>query len=283
MTYKEIAKIAALKNVEDETIDKDWVLGHFLNAMYEFKEVTQNFIFKGDTCLKKCYFDDYRFSEDLDFTLLDTNFIVDTSFVHKIIEIAEHNSGAKFHLNKIKPQIHKDIPQGYEVEILFWGACHKPNQRPLPANRWQTKIKLDISFSEQLIEAPVHFEIYHPYSDSAIINKTIPVYPITEIMAEKLRSLIQRNRPRDIYDIWYIMQSTENTNNKAIIELLLKKAEAKNIEIVNANQFVNPQKMRKNKRAWESSLKQHLPINALPDFDTVYSQLKLIVEEILKA
>jgi predicted nucleotidyltransferase component of viral defense system len=74
MTYKEIVKIAALKNVENETIDKDWVLGHFLNAMYEFKEVTQNFIFKGGTCLKKCYFEDYRFSEDLDFTLLDTKY-----------------------------------------------------------------------------------------------------------------------------------------------------------------------------------------------------------------
>jgi hypothetical protein len=67
------------------------------------------------------------------------------------------------------------------------------------------------------------------------------------------------------------------------MELLLKKAKAKNIEIVNVNQFVNPQKIRKNKRAWESSLKQHLPINALPDFDTVYLQLKVIVEEILKA
>jgi predicted nucleotidyltransferase component of viral defense system len=42
--------------------------------MYEFKEVTQNFIFKGGTCLKKCYFEDYRFSEDLDFTLLDTKY-----------------------------------------------------------------------------------------------------------------------------------------------------------------------------------------------------------------
>ncbi|MCD4694715.1 MAG: nucleotidyl transferase AbiEii/AbiGii toxin family protein [Bacteroidales bacterium] len=283
MQYNEIVEIADKKGIKKEVIDKDWILSHFLNAIYTFTDIQENFVFKGGTCLKKCYFEDYRFSEDLDFTLLDTNFIVDTSFVNKIIEIAEHNSGAEFHLNKIKPQIHKDIPQGYEVEIGFWGAYHKPNQRPLPANRWQTKIKLDISFSEQLFEAPVYREIFHPYSDSFVINKTIPVYPMVEIMAEKLRSLIQRNRPRDIYDIWYIMQSTENINNKAIIKLLLKKAEAKNIEIVNVDQFVNPQKMRKNKRAWESSIKQHLPINALPDFDMVYSQLKLIIENVLKA
>ena len=74
MTQKEIENIAKEKQVSKSTIDKDWMLAHFLNAMYSFKDIRQNFIFKGGTCLKKCYFEDYRFSEDLDFTLLDKNF-----------------------------------------------------------------------------------------------------------------------------------------------------------------------------------------------------------------
>ncbi len=283
MQYNEIVEIADKKGIKKEVIDKDWILSHFLNAIYTFTDIQQNFVFRGGTCLKKCYFEDYRFSEDLDFTLIDPSFVIDELFFQKIIEVAEQNSGAKFHLKEIKQQLHKNIPQGYEVTILFWGAFHKPNQQVLPINRWQTKIKLDISFSEHLFEAPFYRKIYHPYSDSDLINKTIPVYPMVEIVAEKLRSLIQRNRPRDIYDIWYIMQSTGNVNNKAIKELLLKKAETKNIEISNVEQFVNTEKQRKNKRAWESSLKQHLPINTLPDFDTVYSQLKLIVENVLMA
>jgi len=32
-------------------------------------ELAESWVFKGGTCLKKCYFETYRFSEDLDFTL----------------------------------------------------------------------------------------------------------------------------------------------------------------------------------------------------------------------
>ncbi len=39
MTYKEIVRIAEPKQIEKETVDKDWILGHFLNAMYGFEEV----------------------------------------------------------------------------------------------------------------------------------------------------------------------------------------------------------------------------------------------------
>lgn len=118
-------------------------------------------------------------------------------------------------------------------------------------------------------------------SNSEIISQTIPCYSLNEIMAEKLRSLIQRNRPRDIYDIWYIMQNVKSIDTKKIKDLLLNKAKSKNIEIVNPGQFINTQKQRKNKRAWESSLKQHLPINALPDFDLVYTELSKIVTTVL--
>ena len=118
-------------------------------------------------------------------------------------------------------------------------------------------------------------------SDSEIISQTIPCYSLNEIMAEKLRSLIQRNRPRDIYDVWYISKVIEKSEFTKIKALLLRKSKSKNIEITNVEQFVNEQKQRKNKRAWESSLKQHLPINALPDFDLVYTELSKIVTTVL--
>ena len=174
MTYKEIQTIAKELRMEEVVIDKDWILGHFLNAMYSFPDISENFVFKGGTCLKKNYFKDYRFSEDLDFTLLNKAFVIDELFFKKVIELAEQNSGAKFYLKNIKPQVHKDLPQGYEVTILFWGAFHKPNQAVLPVNRWQTKIKLDISFSETVLLKPEKKQIFHSYSDSEIINKTVP-------------------------------------------------------------------------------------------------------------
>ncbi len=181
MTQKELKLIVAEKHVSMATIDKDWVLGHFLNAMYSFSEVKKNFIFKGGTALKKCYFSDYRFSEDLDFTLLDKNFRVDDAFIRKIIKKATEKSGIAFNLFKQKFQKSDEEEQGYEIKIKFWGADHRPNQKPLPPSRWQTHIKLDI------------------------------------------------------------------------------------------------------KRAWQSSLGNHLPIGQLPDFDTTYSNVKLFIEQILNS
>jgi predicted nucleotidyltransferase component of viral defense system len=65
---REIVSIAETKRVSKSTIDKDWALGHFIAAIYSEPELKEALIFKGGTCLKKCYFPDYRFSEDLDFT-----------------------------------------------------------------------------------------------------------------------------------------------------------------------------------------------------------------------
>jgi len=282
MKYREIVEIADRKDIKKEVIDKDWVLGHFLNAMFTFSDISENFIFKGGTCLKKCYFEDYRFSEDLDFSLLNKAFIIDKLFFKKVVELAEQNSGAKFHLKNIKPQMHDDIPQGYEIIIPFWGAFHKPNQVVPPVNRWQTKIKLDISFSEKVVLKPEIKPISHLYPDSNLIKSMIPVYPLNEIVAEKLRSLMQRNRPRDIYDLYYLSEIISNNNYSNILDLLKKKSKSKNIDCCNYDAFVNEIKYKNNKRAWESSLAYHLPKRQLIDYDIAFSKVEQFVKNILK-
>jgi len=52
-------------------IEKDYVLGWVLDATAAEPALAQTWIFKGGTCLRKCYYETYRFSEDLDFTILD--------------------------------------------------------------------------------------------------------------------------------------------------------------------------------------------------------------------
>lgn len=42
-------------------------------------------MFKGGTCLKKCYFETYRFSEDLDFTLQDVEHL-DKAFLAEVFD-----------------------------------------------------------------------------------------------------------------------------------------------------------------------------------------------------
>ncbi len=53
-----------------DVVEKDYVLGWLLAAVAQQAETAAHWVFKGSTCLKKCYFETYRFSEDLDFSLL---------------------------------------------------------------------------------------------------------------------------------------------------------------------------------------------------------------------
>ena len=50
------------------TVDKDYVLGWLLYGIAAHPYLSE-WVFKGGTCLKKCFFETYRFSEDLDFTV----------------------------------------------------------------------------------------------------------------------------------------------------------------------------------------------------------------------
>ena len=52
-----------------DVVEKDYVLGWLLAALARHPTISSTWVFKGGTCLKKCYFETYRFSEDLDFTI----------------------------------------------------------------------------------------------------------------------------------------------------------------------------------------------------------------------
>src|SRR5271168_437946 len=67
----EILKTAKMLGLQPTTVEKDYVLGWVLMGIQMHPEAQEKWIFKGGTCLKKCFFDNYRFSEDLDFTILD--------------------------------------------------------------------------------------------------------------------------------------------------------------------------------------------------------------------
>jgi len=79
----EIFKKAESTGVPPSTIDNDWVLGHFLGKLFNQNWAKDNWVFKGGTCLKKCYFDGYRFSEDLDFTLVNPDYPITKRWLSK--------------------------------------------------------------------------------------------------------------------------------------------------------------------------------------------------------
>lgn len=70
---EEIYQKASENKVDPNIIEKDYHLGIALKMISE-NPTAASWIFRGGTALKKCYFPDYRFSEDLDFTLINRVF-----------------------------------------------------------------------------------------------------------------------------------------------------------------------------------------------------------------
>ena len=70
ISKKEILKLANSLDLRPDTVEKDYVLGWMLHGIYVNQQLKDKWIFKGGTSLKKCFFETFRFSEDLDFTIL---------------------------------------------------------------------------------------------------------------------------------------------------------------------------------------------------------------------
>lgn len=273
----EIIALAAKHGVPTSTIDKNWVLGHFVAEMFRQPWAHQKLIFKGGTCLKKCYFPDYRFSEDLDFTLTDAKFIITGRLLQTICDNITKSTGIQFSKVVLEDVLYKNEKVGYKTTIRFWGANHKRNHTPPPSHRWLTSIKVEFAFYEILVNPPVLKKITGVYSDIETINDVlIPCYPITEIVAEKFRSLLQRSypAPRDYFDLWHLTPLLSETDCSTMLATFHEKAQFKGVNLTSYHDFFEVSEIRKMQRAWKNSLEEHLSPDSLPDVETVISDLK---------
>jgi predicted nucleotidyltransferase component of viral defense system len=195
----EILRVAEETGLLATTIEKDYVLGWILFGIGQSEELA-HWIFKGGTCLKKCYFDTYRFSEDLDFTLpQDVTYERESilaslggvgTWVHDATGIEVPEEGIT-----IEELRNSRGHTTYQARLTFRGPLGLPNQQ-------RQRIKFDLTSDELLATAPHQRTVYHGYSDLPAPAPTVRCYSLEEILAEKVRALVERaGRARDVYDI----------------------------------------------------------------------------------
>jgi predicted nucleotidyltransferase component of viral defense system len=280
---REIEQIAEIYNIPKSTVDKDWVLGHFLDAIYSLPECREHLIFKGGTCLRKCYFQDYRFSEDLDFTATNTAFKFDINLLSKITDLITTRTSISLHIHELVELRSKDELKGYKAIVKFWGADHSFNQAPPPIDRWNTSVKIEIILFEKLIFPVEQRPIFHPYSDGLTQESSlIPCYSLSEVLAEKLRALIQRSytAPRDIFDIWYLSNNVQSIDWSAIHLAFHEKMKFKNLHFNGIQQMFNEVTDQRVKQAWKTSLGHQIPGGLTYPYDQVKAELLDLLKKI---
>ncbi|MDR3267421.1 MAG: nucleotidyl transferase AbiEii/AbiGii toxin family protein [Tannerella sp.] len=283
ISKNEINRLATEQNVQTSTIDKDWVLGHFIDAIYSIPECRENLIFKGGTCLKKSRLYDFRFSEDLDFTSLTNSFIFDLLLLENIVSLVEIRTGMPLSIQSLEELHFNNQLTGYSARVKYWGADHRKDQQPPDPSRWLTSIKIEIILYEIMVFEADMKNIYHPYSDKLTEHAlNVPVYCIHEVLAEKIRALIQRSytAPRDYYDIWFLNKHVENIDWKAVTDAFRVKAIFKGITFSGIEQLLNDENDRTLRASWKNSLEHQISVVNLPEYEIVRGNLFTLFEQI---
>lgn len=189
----EVARLAHRLRLGDKTIEKDYVLTWLLLAIAN-SSLRGRLAFKGGTAIKKVYEPDYRFSEDLDFTLLD-----DTSN-------EELTAGIEALFSWLQREVNLTLAvRRLEVHQTGNPTFYLNYVGPLRGELSSRFLKTDFTRAELLLFPLVEAPLQLPYSDCQERTETLRVYSLEEILAEKLCALVGRTEPRDLYDIHYLL------------------------------------------------------------------------------
>jgi predicted nucleotidyltransferase component of viral defense system len=259
---REIQQKANAVGVRDQQIEKDYIISWILFGISKHEKLSKTIVFKGGTVLKKVYFEDYRFSEDLDFTLLNAEVSNEQIFAwfKEVFEIIKDEANIPLDINNpdFQSNKHEDVAINFYINYIG----------PLGGQGNNKKVKVDISRSEQLVFPPAKNDVFIGYSD--LEEHQLLCYPLEEVLVEKMRSVMQRMQARDFYDIWYLLEVHEMDADFYLAEF---EAKCKSKELLHSD---FPKKLDERlpqyKGRWKSSMSEQ--IKDLPDFEQVEREVK---------
>lgn len=253
-----------------DVIEKDYVLGWVLAAIAVHPEAGVRWVFKGGTCLKKCYFETYRFSEDLDFTLTlaaayDAAAL--RQVLSEVVATAHELSGVEFpaHLVEVRERHDKLGRATFQGKIGYRGPLQSP---------FNPRILFDLTCHEPVQLPPEPRPIFHPYPDALPPGATVTAYQFEELFAEKVRALVERTRPRDLYDVIFILENrADGTDLATTREVYERKCLAKGLRAARTDEVVTlAQQASELRSEWANMLAHQLP--QLPPLDSVLGRLQ---------
>lgn len=248
------------RRLPESVIERDYCLAWFLIGLagHPLREVLA---FKGGTALRRCWFADYRFSEDLDFTLThEITFAEIRTALDEIFAAVEAACGLRILFDREDRHGHRNSHTFY---LRYRG--------PLPA---ENDVKVDVTIRETLCfplqDRPV-LRSYEGFSD-LVQGPTVRVYSLQEITIEKLVALSDRARtePRDLYDLWYLLDSADVHLDEMRAELDTKLA-FRGRTTMGIEDSVGAKQDRL-RRLWAGRLAHQM--NDLPPFDEVFRDVQ---------
>lgn len=246
---EEIERIAEIKKLGIKNAEKDYLLELLMFLI--FRETGKKLVFKGGTALYKLYSLN-RFSEDLDFTLNFPKFDA-VAFFTKIMKKLK-NAGIDGRIKEVD-----EFKNQKNIRLEIRGPLFDGNAKNVSV------ISVNISLKEKPLYEPEQRKIFPQYTDIPAFD--VFVMPLNELFAEKVRALLTREKARDVYDVWFLLQKGVKLNAQEINKKLKKSGIvfSKKMLILGIDE---------KEKSWKSDLSSML-MGELPDF-------KIIKESIIE-
>lgn len=253
------------RRIPEAVIERDYVLAWFLTCLGNHA-LRDFLVFKGGTALRRCWIADYRFSEDMDFTV--TQPIEPPSILAAFADICQTVESA----SGVRLQFDREAPRQGRNSFTFYLRY----QGPLPA---QNDVKVDVTLKEKICFPLVDRPILRQYDrfDDLPEGPTVKSYSLEEIVVEKIAAVSDRarNEPRDLYDLWYLLDHHNFWLPGMIPELELKLAfRGRSTTDVWQGVALKEDRLR---RLWEPRLSRQL--SELPSFERAFREVSRQLRE----
>ncbi len=281
---RRIQQAARERRVSQLVIERDYAQSYVLAGIARTEALIQALVFKGGTALKKVYFGQYRFSEDLDFSMVGGP---------RDRELEDAIGAAISAAQKAAREL---TPLTFTVERYEGRDPHPSGQEAFVVRvefPWQRQpvvpVKVEVTHDEPLLLPAPPRPITHGYDER--LDVSVRTYSLEEIAAEKLRSTRQtharlvargwaRSRARDYYDLWHLVrQASGRINWSQVSAVLPDKCALRQVAIAGIDDIFASAVVEEVRATWERTLGPF--VTDLPKVETVFAETRAALERVL--
>jgi len=274
----EISRISGAEKIDPMLVERDYVSGCFVSFLATDPRANKNWVFKGGTALRKCHFSEYRFSEDIDFTITAISPVnVFQSLIKDINTVMQDAMGIVTNERDVSVETIKDDfgTESYEIKFYYRGPWIFRGEAPA--------VKIHLNRDEKIVFSTKELSIIHPYSDKSELPQTmITVYSLEEILVEKLRAFSGQRRhviSRDIYDIHQVAQQVNFSEQ--LRDAFEEKCTIKGVDLKEINIDRISKRKTDYEANWKNNLEYLVPLSMKASFDEAWNTTMELLGKIL--
>lgn len=263
ISERELRRAAGRAGLGAGQAEHEYVVLCVLDGLSQTPLLSETFCLKGGSALRYVYFADWRHSVDLDFSVLPA-FPAERlkPGLREWFERVEELHGVQVSLRDLH-----QVDGAARARARFVGPLRHPN-----------RLLLDTTLDEPVLLPPQRRPARaDPFGE---LCPYVLCYALEEILAEKLRSILQRGKARDYYDVWRLLREKGDAFDwQTAREVLGRKCEHQQLPEPSVGAFTSPLMLQEAAAYWSQELIGQVPGGNLPAWDVVTVELQQLLAD----